>query len=116
MLRILVVALVVLVAAMFLLPRNQRGEAPQNATLLPSPQPLTDVRFVDKTGRDTQLSDYKGEFTLLFFGFTNCPDVCPLTLSLLAQVRADIASRVRDVRVDATTDASDHQPVLVELA
>ena len=31
-------------------------------------------------------------------------------------VSADIASRVRDVRVDATTDASDHQPVLVELA
>ena len=33
-----------------------------------------------------------------------------------AFVSADIASRVRDVRVDATTDASDHQPVLVELA
>jgi protein SCO1 len=93
MLRILVVALVVLVAAMFLLPRNQRGEAPQNATVLPEPRPLADVRFVDKSGRATRLSDFKGDFTLLFFGFTNCPDVCPLTLSMLAQVRADIASR-----------------------
>jgi protein SCO1/2 len=93
MLRILVVVLVVLVAAMFLLPRNQRGEAPQNATMLPAPQALADVRFVDKTGLATQLSDYKGDFTLLFFGFTNCPDVCPLTLSLLAQVRAELASR-----------------------
>jgi protein SCO1/2 len=93
MLRILVVALVVLVAAMFLLPRGQRGQAPQTATVLPEPRPLTDVRFVDASGRDTQLHDLKGEFTLLFFGFTNCPDVCPLTLSLLAQVRADIATR-----------------------
>jgi protein SCO1/2 len=93
MLRILVVALVVLVAAMFLLPRGQRGAAPQNATELPQPVPLADVRFVDKSGRETHLSDLKGEFTLLFFGFTNCPDVCPLTLAMLAQARADIASR-----------------------
>jgi protein SCO1/2 len=93
MLRIVVVFLVVLVAAMFLLPRNQRGAAPQNATELPQPTPLADVRFVDKSGRETHFSDLKGDFTLVFFGFTNCPDVCPLTLSMLAQVRADIAGR-----------------------
>ncbi|HSC14095.1 MAG TPA: SCO family protein [Gammaproteobacteria bacterium] len=93
MLRILVVCLVVLVAAMFLLPRGQRGAAPQNATELPQAMPLADVRFVDQAGRETHLSDLKGDFTLLFFGFTNCPDVCPLTLAMLAQARADIASR-----------------------
>jgi protein SCO1/2 len=93
MLRILVVVLVVLVAAMFLLPRGQRGAPPQTATELPEPRPLADVRFVDDAGRDVRLSDFKGDFTLLFFGFTNCPDVCPLTLSLLAQVRADVAAR-----------------------
>jgi protein SCO1/2 len=93
MLRILVVGLVVLVAAMFLLPRGQRGEPPQTATVLPEPRPLADVRFTDKSGQETKLSDLRGDFTLLFFGFTNCPDVCPLTLSLLAQVRADVASR-----------------------
>jgi protein SCO1 len=93
MLRILVVGLVVLVAAMFLLPRNERGGAPQTATVLPEPRPLADVRFTDKSSRAVRLSDFKGEFTLLFFGFTNCPDVCPLTLRMLAQVRADIASR-----------------------
>jgi protein SCO1/2 len=93
MLRVLVVALVVLVAAMFLFPRGQRGAAPQSATELPEPRPLADVAFVDKTGRTVHFADLEGEFTLLFFGFTNCPDVCPLTLSLLAQVRADIASR-----------------------
>jgi protein SCO1/2 len=93
MLRILVVFLVVLVAAMFLLPRGQRGAAPQNATELPQPTPLADVRFVDTAGRETHLGDLKGDFTLLFFGFTNCPDVCPLTLAMLAQARADIAGR-----------------------
>jgi len=93
MLRVLVVALVVLVAAMFLLPRAQRGAAPQTATVLPEPRPLADVRFIDEAGREAHLHDFKGDFTLLFFGFTNCPDVCPLTLSLLAQVRADVATR-----------------------
>jgi protein SCO1/2 len=92
-LRVVVVALVVLVAAMFLLPRAQRGAPPEDATELPEPRPLADVAFVDKTGRTVHFDDFKGDFTLLFFGFTNCPDVCPLTLSLLAQVRADIASR-----------------------
>lgn len=93
MLRIVVVFLVVLVAAMFLLPRGQRGAAPENATELPQPRPLADVRFVDKSGQEAHLSDLKGDFTLVFFGFTNCPDVCPLTLAMLAQARADIASR-----------------------
>lgn len=93
MLRILIVALVVLVAAMFLLPRGQRGPAPDTATELPEPRPLADVQLVDTLGRETQLSDFEGNFTLLFFGFTHCPDVCPLTLSMLAQVRAEVASR-----------------------
>src|SRR5262245_63487976 len=93
MLRILIVVLVLLVAAMFVMPRSQRGAAPQNATELPQPTALTDVRFVDKSGREAHLADFKGDFTLLFFGFTNCPDVCPLTLAMLAQVRADIEAR-----------------------
>jgi protein SCO1/2 len=111
MLRILVVGLVVLVAAMFLLPRGQRGEPPQNATVLPDARPLADVRFVDAGGNPRQLSALRGEYTLLFFGFTNCPDVCPLTLKLLADARAEIlrrapqlAPRVLFVSVDPARD------------
>jgi protein SCO1/2 len=87
MLRVLVVALVVLVAAVFLLPRAQRGAPPQTATLLPEPRVLADVRFVDTDGGEVRLHELDGNFTLLFFGFTNCPDVCPLTLAMLAEAR-----------------------------
>jgi protein SCO1/2 len=93
MLRILVVALVVLVAAMFLLPRGERGAPPSTATVLPEARELADVTFVDATGRVTQLRDLRGGFSLLFFGFTNCPDVCPLTLQVLAAARAEIVER-----------------------
>jgi protein SCO1/2 len=93
MLRILVVGLVVLVAAMFLIPRGERGSPPQTATLLPEPRSLPDVQFVDARGQPLPLSELRGNFTLLFFGFTNCPDVCPLTLKVLADARAEIARR-----------------------
>lgn len=93
MLRIVVVGLVVLVAAMFMLPRGERGAPPQTATLLPEARELPAVTLTDHERRALPLDDLRGNFTLLFFGFTNCPDVCPLTLQLLSSVRADIASR-----------------------
>jgi protein SCO1/2 len=93
LLRILVVALVVLVAAMFLLPRANRGAPPETATVLPEPRMLPDVGFVADDGSEIALHDLKGNFTLLFFGFTNCPDVCPLTLKVLADVRAELVRR-----------------------
>jgi protein SCO1/2 len=93
MLRVLVIALVLLVAALFMLPRAERGAAPQAATILPEPRALPAVQLVDDAGDATDIEALRGNFTLLFFGFTNCPDVCPLTLALLADVRAKIAAR-----------------------
>jgi protein SCO1/2 len=111
MLRIIVVALVVLVAAMFLLPRGERGAPPQTATVLPEPRELDDVSFVDEAGQPVGLAELEGGFSLLFFGFTNCPDVCPLTLQVLAAARAEIvaeapnlAPRVVFVSVDPNRD------------
>jgi len=93
MLRVLVVGLVVLVAAVFLLPRPERGAPPQTATLLPEARVLADVRFVGMDGAEVRLHELDENFTLLFFGFTNCPDVCPLTLAMLAEARAEILRR-----------------------
>jgi len=93
MLRILVIALVVLVAAMFLLPRGERGAPPQTATILPETRALPAVELTDHRGEALTLGAPRDDFTLLFFGFTNCPDVCPLTLRILADARAEIARR-----------------------
>jgi protein SCO1/2 len=92
MLRVLVVALVVLVAAMFLLPRPG-SSPPVTATLLSESLPLPDVELVDAAGQRADLATFRGRFTLLFFGFTNCPDICPLTLKVLADARAQVAER-----------------------
>ncbi|MDR0786611.1 MAG: SCO family protein [Gemmatimonadota bacterium] len=42
--------------------------------------------LTDHRGEQSSLSDFRGRTVLLFFGFTRCPDVCPLTLDRLSQV------------------------------
>lgn len=54
----------------------------------------------DAEGRLVTTEDLRGRYQLVFFGFTNCPDVCPTTLSEVAQVMDDLggdAARVQPV-------------------
>lgn len=46
-----------------------------------------DFRLQDPSGRERSLADFKGKVVAVFFGFTQCPDVCPTSLSELAQVK-----------------------------
>lgn len=41
----------------------------------------------DASGQRRTLADFKGKVTLVFFGFTHCPDVCPTTLLEIAEVK-----------------------------
>jgi protein SCO1 len=41
----------------------------------------------DATGTQRSLADFKGKVTVVFFGYTQCPDVCPTTMAELAQVK-----------------------------
>jgi protein SCO1/2 len=94
MLRILLIGLVVLVVAMLLIGRQTRViPEPSIATVLPEPRALPETAFIDATGQGFTTSDLEGNFTLLFFGFTNCPDICPLTLQILADVDKILAAR-----------------------
>jgi protein SCO1/2 len=45
------------------------------------------LELPDAEGRPRTLADFKGKVTLVFFGYTQCPDVCPSTLSELAMVK-----------------------------
>src|SRR5262245_47206636 len=51
---------------------------------LPEPMPLQDFALVDHSTRPFTRMDLEGRWTLVVFGYTHCPDVCPTTL---AQVR-----------------------------
>ena len=41
--------------------------------------------FTDHTGQPRRLADFKGKVVMIFFGYTQCPDVCPTTLTGMAQ-------------------------------
>ncbi|MCW7537408.1 SCO family protein [Aquabacterium sp. A7-Y] len=46
-----------------------------------------DFSLTDHNGKQRTLADFKGKLVAVFFGFTQCPDVCPTSLAELAQVK-----------------------------
>jgi protein SCO1 len=70
-----------------------------HGTPYPDPEPAPAFALTDHDGARVRLSDFRGEAVLLFFGFTHCPDVCPLTLNRLQQVLDGMGRRGDDVRV-----------------
>jgi protein SCO1/2 len=73
----------------FWLARELDSSGPDLAsgTWLPSPKAIADFHLTDDSGRDFALAQLQGRPTLVFFGFTRCPDVCPTTLVKLAQAK-----------------------------
>jgi protein SCO1/2 len=57
-------------------------------TVLKDPKPLTGFSLNDHNGKPFDLSQLQGHWSLLFFGFTNCPDICPTTLTTLNQLHS----------------------------
>lgn len=45
-----------------------------------------DFRLTDHAGKPRTMADFRGKVAVIFFGYTNCPDVCPTTLSEMRQV------------------------------
>lgn len=45
-----------------------------------------DFQLTDHSGRPRSLADLQGKVVMMFFGFTNCPDVCPTTMADMAEV------------------------------
>ena len=45
------------------------------------------LNLPDQNGQARSLADFKGKVVVVFFGYTQCPDVCPTTMAELAQVR-----------------------------
>jgi protein SCO1/2 len=88
---------------------------PSSATLLilPEPRTIADFALIDDQGQPFSLENLRGHWSLIFFGFTHCPDVCPSTLfelkqvhETLTQLRADaaIGHQVLFVSVDPERD------------
>ena len=70
---------------------------------------ISEFKMIDHLGNDVGLPAFKGKWTLLFFGFTTCPDICPTTLGVLnkALEGLDEPPQVVMVTVDPERDTSE---------
>jgi protein SCO1/2 len=60
--------------------------------VLATPRALPSFELVDERGAPFPSSDFAGHWSFLYFGYTYCPDVCPLTLVELAAVKKHLAA------------------------
>jgi protein SCO1/2 len=52
---------------------------------------MTDFTLTDQNGKSVKLSDLRGKAVLIFFGYTHCPDVCPMTMADYKRIKQDLA-------------------------
>jgi protein SCO1/2 len=83
-----------------------------NGALLTPPRPVPSLSLQRVDGRTFTPADFRGRLSLVFFGYTFCPDVCPMTLLEVAQVRRLLGPDASHldayfVTVDPTRDTPD---------
>lgn len=83
--------------------------------LWPPPPPIEHLKLIDTGGAVLDETKLNNRWTLVFFGYTHCPDICPTTMHTLKQVREklvghrafDRTGQVLFVSVDAARDTPD---------
>lgn len=68
----------------------------ETATVFPVPGELAEFSLVDQNSQGVGRDVFAGHWNLVFFGFTHCPDVCPLTMQVLANARQQLAADSQD--------------------
>jgi protein SCO1/2 len=63
-----------------------RSSAYRPTIEIPGDKVLPDFTLVDQNGRDFSISSLKGRAVLIYFGYTHCPDVCPLVMTKYKQL------------------------------
>lgn len=108
---VVVLAFILVVVASFVYRINQpRAMSPaemlaNGAVLLETPRDLGDFELVDHRGEPFTPERLEGQWTLVFFGFTHCPDICPTTMAFLNQFMQQLEG----------TEAADTQVVMVSV-
>jgi len=91
-------ALVAVVIGYLIMPSPDRGRSGvETVGALGGPFSLT-----DHTGKTVTDQDFRGKFLLIYFGYTSCPDVCPLDLRFMT-----------DALLELGADADQIQPILI---
>ncbi len=73
------------------------------------------LALTDADGKPRTLADFKGKVSVVFFGYTHCPDVCPTTLAEIAEVKAMLGKDGERVQaIFVTVDPERDTPQLLK--
>ena len=71
---------------------NEKQPILQTGKAFKKPLDIIDFELRNQRNQLFTKNDFKDQFTLVFFGYTNCPDVCPTTIYKLSQIKKKINS------------------------
>ena len=95
----LVLLLLALAGGLLLAGCRHDSELPFKLTRIGGHMPDLRFHLTDDNGKPVTAADYRGKVVLLYFGYTHCPDVCPLTLAHLHVVMQQLGKQADDVRI-----------------
>lgn len=65
----------------------------------PNPKQIHDFTTLDHTNTNFGYEELAGKWSFIFFGYTHCPDVCPITMSVMTDVYTKLGMPVNDIQV-----------------
>ncbi|MCA9740075.1 MAG: SCO family protein [Deferribacteres bacterium] len=89
--------LLLVFAAGFIFMAGCRSPEPFRGTEMPADMPVLDFTLTDQFGEPFMLSEHRGKVSLIFFGYTFCPDVCPTTLATWRRVEEVLGEDAKNV-------------------
>ena len=90
-------------------------DRPATATRAGATNDRRDFSLTDTSGQKVSLATYRGKWLLMYFGFTNCPEACPLALNTVAAaLKAMGASAMKPVPIFVTVDPDRDTPATLK--
>ena len=86
----------------------------KTATVLPEPRTISEFNLIDFNGEAFTLDHLKGKWNMIFFGYTSCPDICPIALNSMVEVNKAFSSKLKEqvqtifISVDPQRDTPAH--------
>ncbi|HKK93181.1 MAG TPA: SCO family protein [Longimicrobiales bacterium] len=77
-------------------PRVPPADADLVGGLAPEPFDVPVLVGIDASGDSVSTEQWRGRVTAVFFGYTSCPDICPLTLARVGRYQAELPPEIRD--------------------
>jgi protein SCO1/2 len=100
---------------------KQLSQPPRiQGAIYPTAKPIQPFQLVNHMGTAFTINDFKNKWSLIFVGYTHCPDICPTTLAMMSQIHSEmsnqnlIAPNIVFLSIDPERDTADKMKQYIE--